>query len=182
MLQIGQELLAGFDEPVDMLEDCHRRVERFLDALCRVGSESPAELDAQWRALLEGALNYFRDAAPLHTQDEEVSLFPRLRDVADADVAAAALDAIATLEDDHERAQPLHDRLELVGRRWLEAGVIEAEEQLRFAADAAALRDLYRDHIRTEEEVVFTAARSVLTSEQLASVGHEMKVRRHGSV
>lgn len=35
-VQINAKPLASFDRPLDMLVDCHRRVEHFLDVLIRV--------------------------------------------------------------------------------------------------------------------------------------------------
>ena len=56
---------AGFDEPLRLMSDCHRRVERFLGVLTRVARErADGELDKQHRGALESTLRYFRNAAP----------------------------------------------------------------------------------------------------------------------
>ena len=35
-IQIGAKPDSGFDDPIGMLKDCHRRIERFLGILCVV--------------------------------------------------------------------------------------------------------------------------------------------------
>ena len=79
-ITIGRKLDSDFSDPLGMLSDCHRRIERFLKVLAILTSQAQgAELnEGQWHAL-EAALRYFRVAAPMHTLDEEDSLFPRLR-------------------------------------------------------------------------------------------------------
>ncbi len=77
---IGAPRERGFDQPLGVLSDCHRRVEKFLAILEAIAATDPTrELDPGERASLCLALDYFRDSAPKHTADEEESLFPRLR-------------------------------------------------------------------------------------------------------
>lgn len=75
---IGDAAENGFANPIGLLSDCHRRIERFLKTLEAVAGESGV-LDAQCRKALQTALEYFRSAAPKHTADEEEDLFPMLR-------------------------------------------------------------------------------------------------------
>lgn len=35
-IQIGAKPDSGFDDPIEMLKDCHRRIENFLRILCVV--------------------------------------------------------------------------------------------------------------------------------------------------
>ncbi len=80
LLKIGAKPLAGFGEPLEMLKDCHRRIEHFLDVLCKAEQQfGDSELTDEGRRALQAAVNYFADFAPRHTADEEGSLFPRLR-------------------------------------------------------------------------------------------------------
>ena len=74
------EALADFTDPIAMLNDCHRRIERFLGVLVNLSRERHVgELGEPARSALAAALHYFDAGAPLHTADEEESLFPRLR-------------------------------------------------------------------------------------------------------
>jgi len=74
---IGAKPENSFAEPIGLLEDCHRRIERFLSVLAQLSGQ--VSLTADQRASLETALRYFREAAPKHTADEEETLFPRFR-------------------------------------------------------------------------------------------------------
>jgi iron-sulfur cluster repair protein YtfE (RIC family) len=101
-VQIGQKPESGFNNPLGLLSDCHRRIERFLDVLVRLCTKgagafmTPPEIIA-----MEKALQYFRESGPKHTADEEESLFPRLRQVSGG---KAVLKCIEKLETDHETA------------------------------------------------------------------------------
>ena len=78
-IQIGAKPDSGFDDPIGMLKDCHRRIEHFLNILCtvaeRVGDRSLTEEE---HSAVKAALQYFHTGGERHTLDEEESLFPRL--------------------------------------------------------------------------------------------------------
>ena len=79
-LQIGSKPDSGFDDPIGMLKDCHRRIESFLHILCFVVDRAQGRsLTGEERAAVQAALQYFRTGGQRHTADEEQSLFPRLR-------------------------------------------------------------------------------------------------------
>ncbi|MFW6033385.1 MAG: hypothetical protein ACOCTI_08440, partial [Phycisphaeraceae bacterium] len=71
-IEIGQQPDSGFDQPMNLLSDCHRRIERFLGAMLSVTrNRRGGELDDRSREALEKALRYFSAAAPHHTEDED---------------------------------------------------------------------------------------------------------------
>jgi len=79
---IGAAQESNFANPLGLLKDCHRRIERFLGVLVRVTTEArEGPLNTERRQAIETALNYFHSAAPLHIADEEEDLFPDLRRV-----------------------------------------------------------------------------------------------------
>src|ERR1700761_783023 len=79
-IQIGAKPDSGFDDPIGMLKDCHRRIESFLGILCVVVErEQGRTLRDEERVAVQAALQYFRTGGKRHTADEEESLFPRLR-------------------------------------------------------------------------------------------------------
>jgi hemerythrin-like domain-containing protein len=175
---IGAPPQAGFDQPLKLLQDCHRRIENFLDLLQRVvASATDAELDLEHRSALERALEYFRDAAPKHTQDEDLSLFPRLRHAGGAE-ARAALRCVESLESDHIRAAGLHTQVDLRGQQWLQAGRLPASARQELRLWLEELRVLYHDHIQVEESRIFPLAGKILTANALISLGQEMRARR----
>src|SRR5215467_5331210 len=103
-ITIGAKRESDFTDPIGMLGDCHRRIERFLEVLVRVAEDARgAALNAEQRAAFETALTYFRNSAPKHTADEEESLFPRLRRLADPRVKAV-LARVDALEEEHRTA------------------------------------------------------------------------------
>lgn len=175
---IGARQESDFRDPIGMLGDCHRRIERFLNVLVAVAAQQKGgPLTEQHQTALTTSLRYFRDAAPKHTADEEESLFPRLRHTGDAR-AQAALARVDALEQDHERAAKAHDEVDRLGRRWLDAGRLSPDEAARLTAVLDELAELYRNHIAVEDKDVFPLASSVLSPEDRASIGSEMAARR----
>ncbi len=92
-IAIGQKLESDFRNPLGLLSDCHRRIERFLDGLIVISEEAQGnKIDDVQRQQFEVGLRYFRVAAPKHTLDEEESLFPRLRLHKDGESLTGILD------------------------------------------------------------------------------------------
>lgn len=178
-IQIGQSS-PDFSKPIALLSDCHRRIETFLGALARVGEAQEPQLSPENRRALETALRYFREAAPKHTADEEMSLFPRLRSHASPEVTAM-LKQISHLEHDHRETESLHDEVDQIGRSWLQAEIGEADRG-RFRNAVAKLQSIYGEHIALEDAVVFPAAERTLSDGEKHDVGQEMAERRGVSV
>jgi hemerythrin-like domain-containing protein len=172
---IGAKPESNFADPIGLLTDCHRRIERFLSVLVRLGGEG--ELTPEKRVSLETALRYFREAAPKHTADEEESLFPRLRSLEMPEVKAM-LGKLDALETDHERATQAHTEMDRLGQQWLAAGRLSPRESEQFAALATELAVLYRQHIAAEEDELFPLAAAALQRPEREEVGKEMAARR----
>lgn len=181
-MKTREELLAvqllppdhGFDQPLGLLSDCHRRIERFLQLLEVVAREAPEHwLPTQYDDALCSSLNYFKDAAPKHTLDEEISLFPRISH----DPEASKI--IECLEKDHMLSEQSHSEIEELGRRWLSQGYLTINQRRRFAKRVRELITLYRDHIRIEDEELFPMAASILDENDIKVIGQEMATRRH---
>lgn len=174
-LVIGAKSESTFDDPIGLLKDCHRRIEKFLSVLCHVSGR--ASLTAGERESLETALRYFREAAPKHTADEEQSLFPRLRSMENGQVKAL-FGKLDSLEDQHARADTIHSDVDRLGRMWLECGLLSKAESARFSDLVAELVELYRAHIAVEEGELFPVAAAVLEQQQCKAMGGEMAARR----
>jgi hypothetical protein len=102
-IQIGHRAHHDFTEPLGLLRDCHRRIEHFLRILVAIEAGAAGRpLTPSDRSALQGAIRYFKIAAPTHTADEEISLFPRLPN-SDDPAAAEARRVLERLEADHER-------------------------------------------------------------------------------
>ena len=176
---IGAAPESDFSDPLGLMSDCHRRIERFLDVLLVVAAEGAGrELSAAQREGLDVALRYFRKAGPLHTEDEEESLFPRLRQQGGEDLLAI-MDKIERLEEDHRKAAALHAEVSRLGEKWLEEGVLSPQEAGGLSESLWNLRLLYQAHIAIEDYQLFPAASVTLAPSLIAVIGREMAVRRH---
>ena len=175
---IGARPESTFADPMGLLTDCHRRIERFLAVLVQLSARtSGGPLNGEQRTALETALRYFREAAPKHTADEEETLFPRLRAL-DRPELQAVLEKVDALEDDHARAERNHAEIDRLGQAWLASGSLAPAEAARLAELVTGLADLYRGHIAVEERDLFPAAAAVLEGHERAAMGREMAARR----
>lgn len=174
---IGSRPPAHSGDPIEWMTDCHRRVESFTAVLVRAGELQGRLLSNEERDALEAALRYFREAAPKHTEDEERSLFPRLRNLEFPGIEAVLV-LLDDLERDHSFAQSWHQELDELGRRWLGAGSLPAAEAVRFRAPARKLARRYQNHLGIEEQRVFPVAAGRLPPDELRVIGEEMAARR----
>jgi hemerythrin-like domain-containing protein len=173
-IQIGARPDSGFDDPIGMLKDCHRRIESFLGILCVVVDRAwDRSLTNEERVAVQAALQYFRTGGQRHTADEEESLFPRLRKS-----AAKAFEEIDRLEIDHQEATDLHGSVERLYSHWIESGELGSEEAKQLLSETERLKQLYSDHIEVEETIVFARAVEVLNGHEIAAIGTEFRFRR----
>jgi iron-sulfur cluster repair protein YtfE (RIC family) len=180
-VQLGAPHQANFEQPLDLLQDCHRRIEHFLAVLARVvDASTDGLLTDETRRALEAALRYFKEAAPRHTLDEEESLFPRLRQCP-ADAVHDALARVDALHADHLRADVWHTEVDALGQQWLATGQLSPENRIALQQRLTDLAELYRGHIHLEDTAIFPLARNSLPPDQLAAIGQEMKARRSPS-
>jgi len=179
---IGAKRGSDFTDPIGMLGDCHRRIERFLNVLVVIAAQEKGErLTEQHRTALATSLRYFREAAPKHIADEEESLFPRLRRLRHAG-SHAILTRIEALEQDHECAGKVHDEVDRLGQLWLTTGHLSTKEAAQLSTLLDQLAKLYRSHIAIEDTEVFPFAASVLPPSDRESVGAEMATRRGAGI
>jgi hemerythrin-like domain-containing protein len=177
-IQLGAPHQANFQQPLDLLQDCHRRIEHFLAVLARVvDASTDGLLTDETRRALEVALRYFKEAAPRHTLDEEESLFPRLRQCG-TDEVHDALVRVEALHADHLRADVWHNDVDALGRQWLATGRLSPEDRTTLQQRLTDLAELYKGHIHVEDTAIFPLARKSLPADQIAAIGQEMKARR----
>ena len=174
-IQIGAKSDSGFDDPIGMLKDCHRRIERFLHILWVVAERAnDRALTDEEAEAVQSALHYFRVGGQRHTADEEESLFPRLR----AESTAGNFEEIGGLENDHRNANDLHATVDTLYSEWIAAGVLGPEDEQRLRSSAEKLKHLYQEHIQIEEKIVFPRAVEMLNSRTIAVIGREFRARR----
>lgn len=165
---------VGFEQPFEMLEACHERVQRSLALLGRLIEHIDAKgHDEQTRAAAADVLRYFDRAAPLHHEDEELHLFPLLLRRGEAEVVAA----VKRLQREHVEMTALWARLRVALSGWALGegpGAIDAATR----ACATAFSALYPKHIETEESLVYPSARALVDEAAGARIGEEMRTRR----
>jgi len=177
-VQIGARPDSGFDDPIGMLKDCHRRIERFLAILCQVARQAQGRaLNTDEQKAVEAALRYFDESGPRHNLDEEDSLFPRLR----AMKAAEVLEKVKRLETEHGEGGVLHDEAARLYFKWMTAGGLSDGEGTRLLTITEELQRLYREHIQIEENEVFPVASRLFDREAVAAMGSEFRIRRDRS-
>jgi iron-sulfur cluster repair protein YtfE (RIC family) len=159
-------------DAVDALADCHVRIRDFTALAARLASASGAPA-AEVRDAAEKVHRYFSVALPLHAEDEERSVAPRL----------AGKDPRV----DRELGEMVREHAEhgdAVGRVLAACAVLrdrpEALPEVAAALAAAAedLRLHFVPHLAREEEVVFPALRAHLSPAELRELQAEMRARR----
>jgi hemerythrin-like domain-containing protein len=175
-VQIGAKS-HDFSNPTGLLSDCHRRIEMFLGLLQRVAPVIDSSFTADARTALETSLRYFQEAAPKHIEDEEESVFPRLRRMSNPEIERA-LATLDELEDDHRRASALHTEVHVLGLQCLEKGRLSLREADSFRRAVSDLSSIYGKHIRIEDDIVFPAAQRALSRSQKSAIAREMASRR----
>jgi len=152
--------------------------EKFLEVLIRVSEQAGGDRPTPpQRQALEVSPKCFRTGAPRHAEDEERSLFPRMRACADPQ-AREAVARLEALEADHKTAEAAHARVDELGRRWLADGELPEADLGRLRRILRELREAYRRHIAVEEQEVFPLAGKKLGKVELREVGRDMSRRR----
>ena len=164
---------VGFEQPFEMLEACHERVERMLALLGRLREHLPGHgADANAQQAARDVMRYFDQAAPQHHRDEELHVFPPLLAQGDPQTLAT----VRRLQQDHLQMEAAWAQ----ARQVLEA-IGSGQLQALSKPDEAALdafSSLYDDHIKAEEQVAYPAAAALLDASAIAAMGEEMMRRR----
>ena len=173
LVKIGASKPADYSDPVGVLKGCHRKIEDHLSILETLTvADKPEPLNPERRGALERSLNYFRNAAPKHSADEDESLFPRLMQ------AGGMKTLILRLEKQHTRLHDLQATIEQLGMLWSARGILSPSDWNKLKADVEELSSLYSEHIQIEEHDLFPKVDAAITAGQLAAIGKEMAARR----
>jgi hemerythrin-like domain-containing protein len=144
-------------DPFERLTNTHRRIEERLAELEHAAGQADLSTMAD-------VLGFFDRAGARHHEDEERSLFPRLR--GDAHIAPL----LTALEAEHRE----HDD----ARAALQAAHAEGAHAVGPAVERFC--SLYRAHIEREEKELFPAARAALDDGAKREMAKEMEDRRGG--
>ncbi|MBS1228258.1 MAG: hemerythrin protein [Proteobacteria bacterium] len=164
----------SLDEPLEMLEACHGRIEAQLQTLERLLVYLPQHgADDQARQAARNILRYFDLAGPNHHEDEERSLFPTLIARAGVDETAAVQSLVQNLLSDHVRMAVALDvvRMQLTP---IADGTGSALEE----AAVRRMAELYRQHIAKENRDLLPLSRRLLQTPDLEELSRAMTARR----
>jgi iron-sulfur cluster repair protein YtfE (RIC family) len=169
LLSIGKKQQS--EELVDLLLGCHGRIRTFLALAIAIGERADAP-DGDVADAATRVRRYFSEALPLHVEDEEQGVLPRLhgRSVE----LDAALDRMCEEHDLH--GEPLRRLLGLCSA--LAASPGDASARAAVAATAQELVALLEPHLAAEESVLFPAIRTLLDAEEQRAVVGELRARR----
>lgn len=159
-------------DPAGLLLECHGRIREFVGLALRLGEARDADPESI-RDAARRVRRYFTEALPLHAQDEEESVLPRLRGI------EAALDGeLAAMAREHRDHQEPLARLVAACRSLEEAP--SRLEVLRpvVSGPAAELEAHFAVHLAREESVIFPALRRLLAPPDGEAVVLEIRARR----
>lgn len=160
-------LLDHHDSPIEAMRDEH-----MLQRQCFVALEKLAAETAPQPVVAEDILDTLEHDTPLHIADEELSLFPRLRQRAESDDDIEAL--LAKLSDEHAEARTAFDALKALLRR-LAGGATPDAAGRQLMLDVAAME---KKHLVLENAVLLPLAAARLTAEDKRLILDEMRARR----
>lgn len=171
-MQIGRRPEPDPTDVVGSLLDCHFRIRMFTRYAQRVAALEGSAADiAEMASRVE---RYFRVALPLHIEDEEASVLPRLRAAPVDTTVHAALDAMAA---EHIA---IDAQIEGLLPRWA-AISREPANTLELAAllgeETAELSRRLDAHLELEERTLFPAIREHLRA-SAGVIRKEMTARR----
>lgn len=176
-VEIGRSPANFSEDPIRVMRDCHRRIERFLYVIVTVKRQAQGGLLSQeQQSALTAALLYFREAAPWHVLDEQESLFPRLRIARTPN--GSTLELLEGLELEHAVVSVCHREVDALGNKWLDRGSLSVADASRLAEMVGKLSLIYHHHIHQEETEVFPLAQQVLSEPEIRAIGREMSARR----
>lgn len=163
---------STIDQPLEHLTACHGRIEERLQVLERAGQHLETRA-AEALEAVDGCFRYFESSGVAHTEDEEHSVFPRLR----PHLSPEELAEIEMLERQHREADALYSELKDIAARLKQnAAAPGLAERYRSVVERFAA--LYRSHIAFEDRELIRVARRDLDSAELAAISEEMKQRR----
>lgn len=180
-----------FADPLRFLEECHGRIRERL-ALFRRTAAALRAGQPVFPYELTAALLFFRSSGRAHTEDEEQTLFPRLRERLRARGEAESVARLDSIEAEHREHEELWARLETAllavdpgvasgdglpdpAQKPLPTGTPEARAAAALLAEVSVS---YEAHIPLEDDWLYPLAKTALTPEDVAAISVEMG-RRH---
>src|ERR1035437_6907409 len=160
------------EDAVDLLVGCHQRIRHFTGVAVKLAHEQGAAPEEIAQAAA-GVYRYYSVSLPLHEADEDQTLQPRLRAVADEQVRHALL----AMGDQHQAIDELIERLLPLLVLVTNNPDTLTEVGGEMCSLTKALEEIFRAHLQMEEEVIFPAIRQVLPGHAREEMLREMQQR-----
>ena len=164
---------ASSSEPAELLLECHDRIRQHMRgaiALSTASADDPAV-----PATAEAVHRYFSVALPLHSEDEDASVGPRLRATPLTGEAASAVAAMTAQHADIDLA--LLRLLPMWARLASEPASLSGLRET-LVRDTMHFDALWAVHLDLEERIVFPLVTGRLDQATRAEIVREMRARR----
>lgn len=161
------------EDAVGLLIGCYQRIRHFTGVAAKLAhahGAAPEEIEQA----AAGVHRYYSVSLPLHEADEDQTLQPRLRAVADEPLQHALL----AMADQHRAIDELIERLLPLLVLVKNNPDTLAEVGGEMCSITKALEEIFSAHLRMEEEVIFPAIRQVLPEQAREEMLREMQQRR----
>ena len=161
-------------DPVELILQDHDRQLEICSTLEALISASKPEPVADWAA---SVLDYLTNDLPLHVEDEELDLFPRLgsRQPPESNLR----DILDQLILEHESDNGLADLIVKDLRAIADGG--SPADPARFQWNVGAFCAMQRRHLNWENRMVLPLAEALLTNEDKRDLARRMIARRSAS-
>lgn len=160
---------CGHHDAFAILHDCHEHILERLARLEALGRElaGAGEITERHLAVFGDVLSFLDTAVPMHSADEEQTLFPRLRAALGAAAGRTPMDCMEKEHGEHQAQLAM-----------LKRAIVKRDAKAA-SREALGIVAAYSEHIGKEEEVLFPWARETLTNPVLVdAMTQEMRQRR----
>jgi len=166
----------GFDRPLELLRQAHRRLEHRCALMQRLVTHLQEQgCDADAQATAGHVFRFFEEDMAYHQRDEEEEFYDAVVEAAPAKSRPAIAKLVAELRADHQRQQAVwRDVL-----RPQLAAIMEGRAKTlnRDAVDRCHM--LYVSHLEREEEILLPLAAKRFSPARLEQLGRGMAARRN---
>ncbi|NMO19055.1 hemerythrin domain-containing protein [Pyxidicoccus fallax] len=162
------------EDAFQLLMECHERIREFSLVGLRLARQ--AEVPPHERSeAARGLVRYFTEAFPLHVDDEDASLAPRLLQ---AGLSPEAVEALLEMSRQHADIEALLAVLIAVWKELAEAPERHPPLEPELTRNSERLAAQLEAHLYHEERTLFPEARKVLPPEEARALLAEMRARR----
>jgi hemerythrin-like domain-containing protein len=156
-----------YNDPIRYFRDCHALIVTLINQLDQLtldaektGIKKSIAEDRGWRDLLD----FFVNTAPIHELDEEAALFPLIFEKIPHMGFQQNSSPIHFIHAQHEIMQSHSIDLLKIWKQTLAKTELTDDEANRFILGAKELAAIYREHVRRENEIIYTTANDELLS------------------